>query len=484
MAVEASNWLNGEYGQIVGKMEVVFGGGRVRDLFGPEGSQKVGAKTKKARQFLNEAQDSLSALEIKEAPTLFEKSAEDVVKELCSCSGHRRGIIRKVDFVFNRDRYRQTKHDENIRTLNFDDDGQELWRRIRRAELFIEYVRKAEKIIRKRAEDLQKQIRASVSETFPVELFTLSLEKIAHILDGALNVAPGAGQTEAVQITGTGTLHYYLRDLQVGEASAALDKLAEELGIDLRTGQSTAWEEIDGQIVRAFRTLRKIHAEIRSSLESHDKKLAEIDTQLTEAPEDFVFPKTLPALETLIAKPELIREELEETRTEEVDRLRKAHDGPARLGNFQPLMEKAGRLFDPPKNSTHDLAGQIQTVENAIADYRRKLLENPKLRDSFSAITALKRAKRKKQVVEVTLATLEKQGSLKKCVQFIQERLATWKREGDKLLIETKVSFDRWSHVVGAIESGAELDLEPKEADSLVNHGFLRRTYSMVEGPL
>jgi hypothetical protein len=484
MALEASNWLNGEYGQIVGKMAVVFGEGRVQDLFGPEGSQKVGAKTKKARQFLNDAQDSLSALEIKEASSLFEKSAEDLVKELCACARHRREMIRKVDFVFNRDRYQQTKHDENIRTLNLDDDGQALWRRIRRAELFIEYVRKAEKRIRKRVEDLQQEIRESVSETFPVELFTLSLEKIAHILDGALNPKPGDGQTEAAQVIGTGTLHYYLRDLQIGEASAVLDKLADELGLDPRTGQTTHWGEIEGGIIQAFRTLRKTHDDIRSSLASHNAKLTEIDTQLAGAPKDFIYPDTLPALDILKAKPELIGEELEETRTEEVDRLRKAHDGPARLGNFQPLMEKAVRLFDPPKNNTQDLAGQIQTVENTIAGYRRKLLENPKLRDAFSAINALKRAKNKKQIVEVTLATLEKQDSLRQCVQFIQECLATWNKDGNALLNDTKVSFDRWALVVGAIESGLEFELEAKEADLLVNHGFLRRTYSLMEGSL
>ena len=117
--VEASNWLGGEYGEIVNKMEVVFGEGRVRDLFGPEGSPTVGAKTKKARQFIIEAQESLSVLEIKESSTLFKESAEMVFKALCTCSRHRRSIIRKADFVFNRDRYRETKYDENIRHTEF-----------------------------------------------------------------------------------------------------------------------------------------------------------------------------------------------------------------------------------------------------------------------------------------------------------------------------------------------------------------------------
>ena len=481
--VEASNWLAGEYGQIVGKMEIVFGEGRVGDLFGPEGSAKPGSKTKKARQYLVEAQDSLSTLDFNETSTLFDKSPEEIVEDLSACSRHRRGIIERVDFVYDRDRYRNTKHDENIRTLNFDDDKQALWQRIRRAELFIDYIREAEKMIRKRVEELQNQMKESVSETFPLGLFTRSLAKIDHILDGALNAAPGGGQTEAAQIVGAGTLHYYLRDLQIGEASLALDKLAEELGLDLQAGRKTPLEEIDGRIIRAFRTLKKIHADIHIDLDELEEKLARIEKQLKDAPEDYLYPGTsVPPLEALLLKPELIREELEETKSEEVERLMKTHDGPARMGNFKPLMEKAVHLFDSPKSSAQDLAGQIQTVENTVAAYRKKLLEKPGLWTSYSAINALKRAKRKKQVSEITLATLEKLESLKKCARFIQDSLADWKKDGDKLLEETKVSFERWRHVVESIASGSEPGLERNEAEQLVTHGFIRRTYSLVEG--
>lgn len=482
MQVEASNWLSGEYGQIVAKMEVVFGEGRVQDLFGPEGSAKVGAKTKKARQLLTEARDSLSTLEIKETASLFQKSPEEIVGELCSCSSHRREVIRKVDFVFNKDRYQQMKHDENIRTLNFDDDNQELWRRIRRAELFIEYLRDADKKIRTRVEKLQQEINENVPETFPVGLFTLSLEKITHILDAARDATAGGGQTIKVQVSEPGTLHHYLRDLQIGEASAALDKLAGEVGIDLRTGQETSLEEIEGQILRAFRTLRGTYTGIQNTLVAQEKELAEINAQLTDAPEDFVYPEGLPILEVLMAKPELIREELEENRTEDVDRLRKIYDGPARLGNFQPLMEKALNLFDSPNKSIKGLAGQIQTVVNAITDYRRKLLENLKLSASFAAINALNRAKRKEPVAEITLPTLEKQSSLKECVQFIQNNLTGWEKEGNEVLKETGVAFDRWSQVVEAIEAGKNIELETEEASSLINYGFLRRTYSLGGG--
>ncbi len=481
--MEASNWLTGEYGQIVGKMEIVFGEGRVRDLFGPEDSAQTGSKTKKARQFLVEAQDSLSTLELTETSTLFDKSPEETVEDLSACSRHRRGIIERVDFVYDRDRYRNTKHDENIRTLDFDNDKQALWQRIRRAELFIDYIRETEKMIRKRVAELQHQMKESVSETFPLGLFTRSLAKIDHILDGALNAAPGEGQTEVAQVVGTGTLHYYLRDLQVGEASLALDRLAEELGLDLQTGQNTPLDEIDGRIIRTFRTLKKIHADIHGALDEHEERLAEISNQLEGAPEDYVYPETsVPPLETLAFKPELIREELEETKSEEVERLMKTYDGPARMGNFKPLMEKAVHLFDSPKSSSQDLAGQIQTVENTIAAYRKKLLEKPGLQTSYSAINALKRAKRKKQVAEITLATLERLASLKECVQFIQDSLADWKKEGDKLLKETKVSFERWRHVVDFIASGADPGLEGNEAEQLVTHGFIRRTYSLVEG--
>ena len=481
MTLEASNWLAGEYGKIVAKMEIVFGAGRVQDLFGPEDSTIVGTKTKRARQFLSDVQNSQSALELDENPTLFNDAFEEVVIKLRKCARHRRNIISKVDFVYNRDHYRQTKHDDNLRTLNFDDDNQELWRRIRRAELFMEYVRQAEDRIRKRVEVLQKELRSSVSDTFPIQLFTLSLEKIVHILDGALEAQPGNGETRFIQTTEPGTLHHYLRNLQASDVSATLDKLAAELGLDLRTGQIVPIEEIDGQIIRTFRALKKTHSEIRNGLDNQQEKLAAIKVQLSEAPEDFDYPKEMPPLETLAMKPDFIRDELEETRTEEVDRLRKDHDAPARLGNFQPLMDKAVRLFDIPKRNTQALAGQVQTVENVIVAYRRKLLDNSQLHETLLAINALKRIKGQKQVDEITLATLDAQNSLKKCVQFIRDRLETWKADGAQLLNETSVSFDRWVRIVEAIDSNKDPALEPNEAESLVAHGFLRRTYSLGE---
>jgi hypothetical protein len=481
LAVEASNWLVGEYSQVVAKMGNVFGAGRVQDLFGPEESSNVGTKTKLARRQIAEAHDSLSALNIEETSALFDQPADVLIEKLRACSRHRRGIIRKVDFVFNRDRYLQTQHDDNLRTLNFDDDKQELWCRIRRAELFMEYVSAAEQRIRRRVTELQNEIKSSVTETFPVQLFTLSLEKIAHILDAALSAAPDSGKTVIVQTSEPGTLHYYLRNLQISEASATLDKLAAELGLDLRTGQTVPLEEIDGQIIRTFRALKKTHADIGSGLDIQQKKLSVIRTQITDAPSDFIYPKETPPLDNLVLKPELIRDELEETRTEEVDRLRKDHDAPARLGNFQPLMDKAIRLFDNPKKYTQELAGQIQTVENVIVAYRRKLLENPRLHEAMLALNALKRIKRQELAPEITLATLEAQDSLKSCVEFTNGRLEAWTADGDTLLNDTGVSFERWARIVGSIEADNDPALEPNEAEALVNHGFLRRTYSLGE---
>ena len=80
---------------------------------------------------------------------------------------------------------------------------------------------------------------------FPIALFTLSLEKIAHILDGAL--APGAtpGQTELVQANEPGTLRQNLRDLKVADATVQFENLAREVGIDLI--------DLDRTVARAMR---------------------------------------------------------------------------------------------------------------------------------------------------------------------------------------------------------------------------------------
>ena len=50
------------------------------------------------------------------------------------------------------------------------------------------------------------RVDATALQGFPIALFTLSLEKIAHILDGAIGPATTTGATELLQANEPGTL--------------------------------------------------------------------------------------------------------------------------------------------------------------------------------------------------------------------------------------------------------------------------------------
>ena len=226
---EADNWLKKDYATLVAEMEAVFGAGRVKELFAPEVGGP-GTKTLTARKKLTDSSTDLDALDKSETQAATTNSFR-------ASAQRRRRVIANVDWVYRRDDFNAIQQDQNVKTLDFEADAVPLWQRIRRASLFVEFVRRAEPRIRARTVSLAEEMRLDVTslQGFPIALFTLSFEKIAHILDGAL--APGAtpGQTELVQANEPGTLRQNLRDLKVADATVQLENLAREVGIDLMT---------------------------------------------------------------------------------------------------------------------------------------------------------------------------------------------------------------------------------------------------------
>ena len=158
--------------------------------------------------------------------------------------------------------------DPNVKTLDFESDEVPLWQRIRRASLFVAFVRRAEERVRSRTVSLSEEMRQDVNSLpgFSIALFTLSLEKIAHILDGALASAPTPGATEGIQVNEPGTLRQNLRDLRVAEATVQLENLAREGGIDPSTWADIPLAQCEGEIVTAFRELKSAYERLRSDL--------------------------------------------------------------------------------------------------------------------------------------------------------------------------------------------------------------------------
>jgi len=470
---EADNWLKKDYAALVAEMEAVFGVGRVKELFAPEAGAP-GTKTLTARKRLTDSTADLDALDKSETQAASADSFR-------ASAQRRRRVIANIDWVYRREEFNAIQQDQNVKTLDFESDTVPLWQRIRRASLFVEFVRKAERRIRARTVSLAEEMRLDVVSLhgFPIALFTLSLEKIAHILDGTLAPAATPGQTEVVQANEPGTLRQNLRDLKVADATVQLENLAREVGIDLTTWIEQALAQCEGQIVSAFRELKSVYEKLRSDLLGAAERISTLQTVLKAAPADFHYPKSALALDKLQGRPALIENTLEDARGEEVDRLRSEFDGPARLGNFQPLMSRARDLLDEPRGALTQLLGHVISVENAIAEYRKKLVENLEVQKAHRGLEALARATGAAAPRALTLKEVEDVGALSEAQKLVSTRVQEHTVAGGKLLAVTGISFDRWCAIVGALDAGRDPALEPQEADALVKRNLVQRTYRL-----
>jgi hypothetical protein len=469
---EAGNWLNKQYPKLVAEMEGVFGAGRVQELFAP--GPQPGTKTLTARKKLTECAADLDALDQAEAVAMTTDS-------LRASAQRRRRILNNVEWIYDRDRFEALKEDSNVKTLDFESDDVPLWLRIRRASLFVDYVRRAEKAIRAQGQKLASEMREESANLsgFPISLFTLSLERLDHILDGALAPAMKPGATELMQASEPGTLRQNLRDLKVADATTQLDLLAREVGLDLASSATRTLAECEGHIAVAFRDVKSVYQKLQDGLADASSRLIVLDKSLHDAPSDFKYPNAVPTLDRLNKRPDQINELLEDTRSEEVERLRSTFEAPSRLGNFQPLMSQARGLLDEPRNALTSLLAGIQSVENTTADYRQRLLTSPDLQKSQRGLEAFALVAGEPTPRLLTVKDLEMAGSLSSALQLVQKLSHDAAVTGASRLSGTGVSFERWCSVVAALDAGREPGLEAQEGDALVARGYIQRTYRL-----
>ena len=471
---EANNWLLREYPGLVVQMEGVFGTGRVRELFAPEASAPPGYKTVIARGRLRQCEADLELLDRAE-------STPPSAVTLRLSAERRLRILENAGWVYDRDQYLALQRDSNVKTLDFDSDEVSLWQRIRRASLFVTFVRQAEQKIRVRTEALDQEMRNAIAPLpgFPVSLFALSLKKIDHILDGAVKPAETPGATEQLQAREPGTLRQSLRDLQVAAATTQLENLAREVGLDLATWAEYPLATNEGHIAAAFRDLKASYEQLRADLNDSRSRLARLTILLYQPPGDFRYPPTLPALDKLAGRPGLIESTLESVRSEDVERLRSEYDATARLGQFQPLMSHAIDLFQESRKALTVLVGQLMTLENAVRDYQGRLLEDARLHRVQRGLEALAQASMTQAPPAVTPKDIEVASSLAAAVKLVQDRMHAGAAEGGKLIGATGLTFDRWCEIVAKLDSTEDPRLEPQEAEALVRRGLVERTYRL-----
>jgi hypothetical protein len=317
---------------------------------------------------------------------------------------------------------------------------------------------------------------------FPIQVFTRSLAKITNILEGSIGTSEPEGSTQRLQYTAPGTLGHSLKELKVGQATEKLGQLADEVGIRLDSDAEVSLAEISGSIVQSFHDLVKDFQRERQRLDDLSSRLTSLKAELDDAPGDFTYPPSLPALGDLLARPALIDSALSETLSEDVESLISEHEPSSRLGNFHPLMTSAKGLLAEPKSALGRLAGQVATLENSATGYRQILLDSDELRSVEGAFAALLQSQRKTPEKALDMADLKRAGSLKSAKELVTSRCTTWPAKGDVLLTGTGVTFDAWASLVRDLANRQKPTMTGQQIQSLVDHGFIEVTYRLGGG--
>ncbi|HUY34894.1 MAG TPA: hypothetical protein VMV69_19260 [Pirellulales bacterium] len=477
----ARNWLANQYPEVVRKMQEVFGEGKVGEYFDPLGSSRPGTKTLEAKRRLDAAERALGELDIAEAGWNTAATADERRERFIACSRQRLEIGRDVEWVYQADGYRSLVRDDSLKMLNFDNDDVSLWKRIGQAKLFVEYVEDAKRRMGDAVDRLKEEMREATREMpgFPLAVCTRSLEKIANILAGSIAGGSREGDTRRFQDLTPGTLAQALRDLKVWQASEKLGQLAAEVGIQLDSEVELPLAEINGVIVRSFHELAKSYHQERTRLADLTQRLTSLESVLDGVPDDFSYPESLSPLAELTARPTLIESEMTESLSDDVDPLISEHAPSSRLGNFQPLMEATKGLLTGPKRGLGSLAGQVTTLENAVHDYRRRLLADDELRQVEQGYNALLQAQRKPRVKPLDMADLESAAGLRGAKALVERRCAAWPAEAETALDGSGVSFREWKAIVAALAEGRQPSVDAGQAEALVAKGFLERTYRL-----
>jgi hypothetical protein len=478
----AENWLDTDYPAIVRKMQEVFGEGEVNQLFGCDGS--IGTKTALARGKLQDAKGYLKALEANEISFPEATEFQQKQHQILTSAKQRLELIKAVNFVFDQNEYNDFNKDDNIRTLDFRNDDEALWLRLRRAELFSDRILSISERLKEQIESLQSEMRVTVGslEYFPIQLFTLSLEKIRNILNGAIHVSTPLGSTAKLQMSDSSALGQCLKDLRIAEAINRLEQLCREAGLNIEgaTIVEIPFEQIDGQIVTGFRRFTQEFKNIQEKLADAKSRLNKLEQWLKDAPTDFPYPADIEGLEQLKLKSTFIDDSLALIQEEEAESLRgeQLYDRPAKQGNFQPLMKQAESLLTVPRQKLTQLTGQVLNIENAIQGFITKLLNQPEIQSIEKGFNQLLKAKKQTPRAPLSRPELEQSGSLGAASAKVEARRTDWLKEANELLSNT-VSFERWQRIVAAVEQGNDPDLTAAEETQLVRSGLLVRTYRL-----
>jgi hypothetical protein len=474
---EAQNWFNGNdadgYKAVVAKLERVFGYDRIPGLFAPLGKSPIGTETVEAHELIKAARLAFNALKVNEE-TLALQGADALVAiaaKMPALLAGRFGVLQRVAGVKPEQVPEITLG--NINTLRLDDKGQSLFQRIEQARLFADYVEKAASQIKQGIDHLITDIEADAQSLnlFPRSLFTLSLQTVTNILDGALQQHNASGTAAAEGTASSDTLLHYLRSLQLDKAADRLRLLAEEAGVNIDNGTALGLAENLGHIASSYRAGKKKFVEVTDYLAALKARCAEAARVLEPMPAGYATPEHAQELAALAQKLVLIKESFTDLQGDaETERFKFREQ--ARKGQFSAIRDIPGRLLNPIQTQLNLVGGAISKVENTILSYRETLVSQTNER-YLPMLTPLCRACNEALPTAISLASVSTL-SLHDLQMTIDVQQSQWENKANQLLSGTGLDFASWQGVAKAIAEGKDPALSPPVQAALVAKGILK----------
>lgn len=483
--VEAQNWFDGSaadgYKATVAKLERVFGYDRIPGLFAPLGKSPTGTETVEANEQLQAARKAFDRLKVdEEALGLLGTDALDTVAEkLPALLAGRAEVLQRVSRV---------KPEQvpvitlgNINTLRLDDKGQSLYQRIEQARLFAEYVDKAASQIKQSISNLIADIdeEAKGLTFFPRSLFTLSLQTVTNILDGALQQQNDSGTAITEGTASSDTLLHYLRSLQLDKAAERLRLLAEEAGINIDTGAQLSFAENVGHILSAYRACKEKYVKVTSYIKELNDRCAENARLLEPLPADYADSGHAKEIGDLSQKLVLIGdafEDLADTAKSEREKFREQ----ARKGQFSAIRDVPERLLNPLQFQLNVVGGAISKIENAIQAHRETIVTA--LNEQYVPVLTPLFVACKEDAPEAIALSAVSALSLHDLQMTLDARRTYWENKATQLLHGTGLDYAAWQPLASTIAQGNNPTLVPSVQEALVKKGILKMQLYFGDG--
>ncbi|WP_448216910.1 hypothetical protein [Endozoicomonas sp. 2B-B] len=467
---EARNWLDddqpGHYRETVEQLKKVYGQERINGLFAPSGPKTTNAVTA-----LDRAQITFDRLKQAEEKLDITIDLDDLARAMVSCIKDRNDVLAQVDRVKPADSYKPGH--QNFNTIDLGNDDIPLYNRIEQAREFAEIVNNCGEKISSRVsqlvEDLREDPEAQVP--FPQNLFTLSLQTITHILEGALdrNMESATAKREAGG--SSETLLHYLRDLKIDKAYNRLQLLGHEVGYNLSNNSLCAPDDISGHIMTTFKRFKTSFKKLLEQFDGYKKGVERCKQQLEMLPADYEDKNVLNILTDLEDQLTFIGDAFEDI-VDNVESERQRFSEQSCKGQFSSIKDIPERLVSPVQKQLNAFAGHLLTIQNQIKGYQKEKLDaaNGELMETLNPLFKVCGQPEMPvlQQHEISHQTLHDLGLT------LEAREAKWSREAEKLLEPTGINLQRWIEIAKALNAEQEPDLTSDERQALEKAGIIR----------